>query len=429
MDIRKQYIMKISKFNNPFMALKHRNFRYFWIGQSVSLIGTWMQNISQSWLVYTLTDSPFLLGLTGTLQFAPMLFLSLFAGAILDKVPKRKVLLITQSVNMTLALILSILVLTDCVKYWHVLIMATLLGLSNTFDMPARQAIVIELVGISDVMNAVSLNSTVFNTARIIGPMSAAFVMAKAGIGFCFLINSISYIPVIYGLFKINTAVIIANSKKKGSLFKDVYDGLVYIARNKILLKTLLIMAIIGTFAMNTSVLVPVFARVVLNKDAAGYGFLMSFMGFGSLIGALAMASRSASGPKKLIMNAFPFIIACTLILTGSSSNFYLAGLSLAMTGFFFICFTNTTNSIMQLNSKDEFRGRVMSAYTLVFGGSTPLGNLFAGSIAQVSGPRLGFILCGGAIIVSMLFLFLIRIGTKANVKVENKVIDGIINQ
>ena len=194
-----------NRFNNPFTALKHKNFRYYWIGMCVSLIGTWMQNIAQPWLAYTLTNSPFLLSLIGIVQFTPMLIFSLFAGVIIDKFSKKKILLFTQTASLVITLVLAILVWTGKIQYWHILIMATMLGIVNTIDMPSRQSIIIELVGKEDLMNAIALNSMVFNLARIVGPAIAGIVMGYAGIAVCFFANSISFAAVVVGLFFIKT--------------------------------------------------------------------------------------------------------------------------------------------------------------------------------------------------------------------------------
>lgn len=395
-------------FNNPFIALRHRNFRYYWIGMCISLIGTWMQNIAQPWLAYTLTKSPFLLSLVGALQFTPMLLFSLFAGALIDKLPKKSILLFTQSASLFITLILALLVWTGKVQYWHILVMATLLGMVNTLDMPTRQAFVIELVGKEDLMNAIALNSSVFNIARIVGPALAGIIMGVAGIAFCFFANAISFGAVIIGLLFIKPVISQSRQRTEGKILPQIKDGLKYIGQNGILLKTILTTAIVGTFAMNFSVLVPVFAKEILNQQEAGFGLLMSLMGIGSFIGAMSVATMSKAGPKKLVMNVLPLVIAVFLIITGFTNAYVLTGLCLAAVGLSFVSFSSTANSTMQLNTKDEYRGRVMSVYTLVFGGSTPLGNLYAGAITHRFGPRMGFIACGAIIIplFAVLYLF-----------------------
>ncbi|MFT8350141.1 MFS transporter [Clostridium saccharoperbutylacetonicum] len=398
-----------NRFNNPFTALKHKNFRYYWIGMCVSLIGTWMQNIAQPWLAYTLTNSPFLLSLIGIVQFTPMLIFSLFAGVIIDKFSKKKILLFTQTASLVITLVLAILVWTGKIQYWHILIMATVLGIVNTIDMPSRQSIIIELVGKEDLMNAIALNSMVFNLARIVGPAIAGIVMGYAGIAVCFFANSISFAAVVVGLFFIKMNVVKREENKETRILEEIKDGLKYIYRKKVLLHTILILAIVGTFVSNFNVLVPVFAKEILNQGEAGFGLLMSFMGFGSFLGAMCVAALSKSGPKKFIIYFVPLIVAMLLIATGYTNIYILTGIFLALTGFFFICFTSSANSTLQLNSKNEYRGRVMSVYTLVFAGSTPFGNLYAGLFAEHFNARVGFAACGGIIILLMIPLLFVK--------------------
>lgn len=392
-----------NKFNNPFISLSHSNFRYYWIGMCVSLIGTWMQNIAQPWLAYSLTKSPFLLSLIGTVQFTPMLLFSLFSGVILDKLPKKKVLIFTQSASLFITMILAFLVSTGKVQYWHILVMSAALGIVNTIDMPARHSFVIELTGKEDLMNAIALNSMAFNVARIIGPAIAGAVMAYAGTAACFYINSISFAAVVLSLFFIKTVTAPMISKEKVRLADDIKDGLKYIYRNKIILNSILIVAVVGTFAPNFNVLVPVFAKEILKQNESGFGLLMSFLGLGSFLGAMFVAALSKSGPNKFFSYIVPFIVGALMIITGYTSIYLITGILLALTGFFFICFSSNANSTVQLNTSNEYRGRVMSVYTLVFAGSTPIGNLYAGIFSDRFSARTGFAACGIAIIVLMI--------------------------
>jgi len=394
-------------FNNPFIALKHNNFRYYWIGMCISLIGTWMQNIAQPWLAYTLTNSPFLLSLIGIVQFTPMLIFALFAGVFVDKFSKKKILLFTQSASLLITLILAILIWTGKIEYWHILIMSTILGVVNTIDMPARQSMVIELVGKEDLMNGIALNSMVFNLARIIGPALAGIVMGYAGIAVCFFANAISFGAVVISLFFIKLKPIERKVKADTKLLEEIKDGLQYIYHKKILLYTLLVMAIVGTFVPNFNILVPVFTKEILKQNEAGFGILMSFMGFGSFLGAMFIATLSKSGPKKFVIYIVPLIVGVLLITTGYTNIYLLTGIFLAITGFFFISFTSSANSTLQLNSNNEYRGRVMSVYTLVFAGSTPFGNLYAGLFAEHFNARIGFAACGGIIILLMVPLLI----------------------
>ena len=399
----------VRKLNNPFSALRHKNFLYYWISMCISLIGTWMQNIAQPWLAYSLTKSPFLLSLVGALQFTPMLMFSLFAGVVVDRFSKRKILFFTQTASLIITLALAILVWSNQVRYWHILILATSLGIINTLDMPTRQSFMIELVGKEYLMNAIALNSSVFNMARVIGPALAGVVMATMGIAYCFYINSFSFAAVIVALFFIHPIVDQRKTNRSGEILSDIKDGLKYIANNEILLKTIQMVAIVGIFGMNLSVLVPVFAKVILGQQESGYGLLMSFVGLGSFTGAMLIAMMSKSGPHRFFLNIVPLFLSAMLILTGLTNQFILTGLCLAASGLCFVAFISSANSSLQLNASDQYRGRVISLYTLVFGGSVPLGNLYSGIITNHFGPRVGFIACGGIIFVLMGLRYLHR--------------------
>lgn len=388
--------------NNPFTALKHKNFRYYWIGMCVSLIGSWMQNMAQPWLAYKLTQSPLLLGLIGVFQFTPVLLLSLFAGVIIDKFSKKKILIFTQSASLIITLILAILVWTGVVQYWHILLMATALGIVNTLDMPTRQSLVIELVGKEDLTNAVALNSSVFNLARIIGPAIAGVIMASFGTAYCFFINSISFGAVLISLFFIKPMETNIIRGEKSDIIEDIKDGLKYVYKHKIILNIMFVILIVSTFAMNLNVLVPVFAKVVLKQEETGFGILMSSVGFGSFLGAMMIASISKSNNRRFMTEIMPLIISLILIIGGFTSDFLFASITLAILGFCFVAFSSTANSAIQMDVEDEYRGRVMSIYYLVFAGCTPIGSLFAGTLAQHYGPQIAFMVSGVVVVILM---------------------------
>ncbi|MBW9158930.1 MFS transporter [Clostridium sp. FP2] len=391
--------------NNNFHALTHKNYRYFWLGQCVSLIGTWTQNIGQSWLVLSITDSAFLLGLVGTLQFLPVTFFSLFAGVITDKFPKKKILIFTQTISMLLAFILSGLVFTHTVKYEYILVLALCLGFCNTLDMPTRQAFNMEIVGKEDLMNAIALNSATFNLARIIGPAIGAMLMGYLGAGWCFLLNGFSFMAVIYGLVHIEAVAYVRMKSSQEGILREIVNGLRYIKKNPVLLETLILVSIMGIFVFNYSVLIPVFTKNILHMDAKTYGILLSALGAGSLIGAVLVSLKSKGGPNRILMIGSSIAIGIMLIVTGMSNLYYFTALSLAITGIFNMFFSTTANSTLQLNSKDEYRGRVMSVYSLVFAGFTPIGSLFSGFVAEKYGARVCFILSGIFTIVLILLL------------------------
>ena len=404
-----------------FPALTHSDFRYFWSGQCISLIGTWMQNVGQSWLIYTITDSPFLTGLAGAVQFLPVMMFSLFAGIIIDKYPKRKILLFTQSTSMLLALALSALVFTGVVQYWHILILGFLLGCNNTIDMPTRQSFTIEIAGKEDLMNAVALNSTVFNLARILGPGIGGLILGSIGAGWCFLLNGLSFIAVLYGLTKIKAAPFIREKKTDSNVLHEIMEGLSYISKEAKLIRTLSMVAVIGIFIFNFNVIIPVFTKEVLDLDGKTYGFLMSSLGAGSLIGALSVSLRSKRGPQMRTMLISSVLLSLFLAVVGFTRTYYMAGLFLAITGIFNLNFTTTANSTLQLNSKDEFRSRVMSVYALVFAGATPLGNLFAGFISDRFGAAAAFTLSGVIALVLLAIINIVVIPGKAKAAAAEK--------
>jgi MFS family permease len=397
-----------SRFNNPFIPLKHANFRYYFFGMIISQTGSWMQNIAQPWLAYRLTESPLMLSLVSALQFLPLLFFSLFAGVYVDRFPKRKILMITQMSFLLITMALAILTLTGKIQYWHLLITSTLMGLTNTLDMPGRQSFVIELVGKDDLMNAIALNSAVFNVARIFGPALAGIIMASFGPGFCFLGNSISYAAVLISLFFIKPLHIPKAPPKNAKVIANIKDGLKHIYNNKILMTTVIIMSVVNLLGMNYNVLVPVFTIQVLHMSEITYGLMMSFMGFGSLGGALLTASISRTGPKRFMLYIVPFINAGVLILVGFLRNFYIILPILTINSFFNMMLMASANSSMQLNTTNEYRGRVMSVYTLVFAGAAPFGNVFAGAISTRFDAAVGFIACGVALLVVMIPIYAI---------------------
>ncbi len=392
---------------SSFPALQHRNFRLFWFGQCISLIGTWMQSIGQSWLVLQLTDSALKLSLVSTVQFLPMMVFSLFAGTLVDRFPKRSVLLITQSALCILAFALATLTYLDVVQYWHVLVLAFLLGCINTLDMPTRQSFFVEMVGKEDLMNAIALNSSIFNLARIIGPAIAGLLIGWVGIAVCFYLNSISFVAVIAGIWMMRIPANIAKNTEPisfVSVVHDVRDGLKYIGKNQIVLQSLLLLAVISAFVMNFNVLVPVFATQNLGLGATEYGFLMTSMGIGSFLGAVSLATRSRTGPKLRLLITGALGMSVFLILLGYMRNYILACIVLFAIGVSSIVFTTLTNTTIQLNAADHMRGRVMSVYSLVFGGVIPIGSLIAGNLSEAAGAPAAMRISGSVGIAAVVF-------------------------
>ncbi len=387
-------------------ALSHRNFRLFWAGQCISLTGTWMQSIGQAWLVLQLTNSAFKLGLVTAMQFLPMMLFALFAGTLVDKYPKKKVLIFTQTSLAILATVLASLTYFNIVQYGHVLVLATLLGIVNTVDAPTRQSFFIELVGKEDLMNAIGLNSTVFNLARIIGPAVAGFLIALVGISVCFYLNALSFLAVILALKMMDNSEKLPVIKSQKNPFADIREGLSYIKSTNLIFYPLLLLAIISTFVFNFNVMVPIFAKQSLNQNAAGYGFMMTSMGIGSFIGALVITARSKTGPRLKYLLGGAFGMSSFLVILGFEKNYMLACVTLFVLGFCSITFTALVNSIIQLTTVDHMRGRVMSVYALVFGGVTPIGSLYAGKLIEIAGAPGCMIISG--IIGSLGTLFIV---------------------
>lgn len=393
----------VSMLGAIFSSLKHRDFRIFWIGQCVSLMGTWMQRTALIWLVYTMTDSPFLVGLVGVAQFLPMLLFTLFAGAVVDRFPKRKILIVTQSLLMLQAFALALLAFFNSEQYWQLLLLCAFLGITTTIDMPARLSFFADLVGKEDVMNAVSLNSSIVNLARIIGPAVAGIVMVKFGAAVCFLTNALSFLAVIYSLTRIETKESVAPPQKRNML-EEVREGLAYIKNDETLYLNAVFLAIVSTFAMNSEVIIPVFAKTVLGMGAGAYTKLLSAAGAGSLAGAVTMASLSKKGVRKWLLAAGAAATLLIQVLMAIAWNYALALLFVAMIGFFNLVFLNAGNSIFQVYAPDKYRGRVMSVYSFLTQGSLPVGNFFAGTVMQAFGGWAGYPVCGLTAFICLAF-------------------------
>jgi len=402
-----------------FHSLYHRNYRYFFFGQMISLIGTWMQVMAQAWLVYTLTNSPFKLGVVGAVQFLPTLIFALFTGVLVDRYPKKKILLITQMIYCLQALTLFFLIHYGVVQYWHILLLTLVLGFASAIDMPARQAYVVELVGREDVVNAVGLNSAIYNIARILGPAIAGVLMTSFGIQWCFFINAISFTTVIFSLAMITVT---GNSAMRDKeiffnlkIFDHVKEGLVYIRKNNLLFKTSLIILFITVISFNYNVLLPVFARDVLGLKEKGFGILLSSLGGGSLIGALMVSTMGKSNPggRSLILSSI--MLGLSLFMLGFVKNIYTASIIIGFSGIFNLWFFTNANSILQLNSSDEFRGRVMGVYAMVFAGTIPIGNLISGFVAQRISADKTFMYIGLIIVAVVLSKIFIIAGYKKN--------------
>lgn len=391
-----------------FRALQYRNFRLFWFGQCISLTGTWMQRTAQTWLVYTVTNSPMLVGIVGVCQFMPMLLFSLFAGVLVDRFSKKKLLIFTQAMFLLQSVIMTLLTYTGQIQYWHILVLSTLFGFTQTLDMPARQSFFIDLVGPENLTNAISLNSTIVNLARIVGPAVSGLIMLKFGVVFCFFINAVSFLPVIAGISLIR----VANTSSCPSgrrMLPDIVDGIRYIKKNDTLILNVLITAVVCTFAMNNDVIIPVFAKTVLGRGADGYTFLLSMAGLGAFVGAVLMAYFSKFGVKKSLLLLSGIATAALQILTLAVPLYWLSAVLLLAMGFFNLIFINIANSIFQVNSSNEYRGRVMSVYSFLNLGSTPIGNFLSGFVMEHAGGGSGFAFCGTVTLLLLTVIFTVK--------------------
>jgi MFS family permease len=387
-----------------FSALRHRNFRLFWTGQMVSLIGTWTQVIARSWLVYQLAANTgqqgFWLGMVGVASSVPVLVLSLYAGVISDRVSKWRIIVTTQAASMILALILAALTFTGVVQIWHVLAISVLLGVVNAFDAPSRQAFVVEMVGKDDLVNAVALNSTVFNAARVLGPSVAGILLAVVGPAVCFLINGLSYIAVLIGLLMMHLPAFQPMPQTE-SAWRKLKEGLGYIRGDAVVLALLVLVGVNSFFGMTYSTLAPIFADNVLHAGESGYGLLMGAAGIGALIGALNLAVQSGRSDVRrgrlILFGGGVFSVA--LAGFALSGNFLLSLVMLAGVGWSMISLNATTNTVIQTSTPDHLRGRVMSVYALLFLGIAPAGSLLAGFLTDLWGAPaalfLNAVICG----------------------------------
>lgn len=375
-----------------FSSLFVRNYRLYFIGQGISLSGTWLQTVAQSWLVLQLTHSGTLLGLVVAAQFLPVLIFGPYGGLIADRFNKRKLLYATQSVAMTLAFTLALLVATHTVQVWMVFVIAACLGFVNMVDSPTRQTFIVEMVGKERLTNAISLNSIEVNLARIIGPVIAAGLIAGFGIAWCFFINGLSYLAVLACLKLMDKSQLQANkpiAQAKGQL----RAGFSYIWHTPVLRNVLLMMAIVGAFTYEFQVVLPLFATKTFSGNAATYAHMMVAMGVGSFFGGMVTASRGNPSPRRLFGTTLALGVA--MLATAVAPNFQAALAMLVVVGFFTISFTALTNTTLQLNSSQSMRGRVMALWVMAFLGTTPIGGPIIGYICEHLSPRWG-IAAGG---------------------------------
>jgi MFS family permease len=388
-----------------FRAFRHPAFRLFWTGQLVSLIGTWMQSVAQGWLMHRLTSSAFMLGLLSFLQFLPVMLLALWAGVVVDRMDRRRLIVITQAAFLVQAVALATITTTGHVQAWMLLALAFGFGVFNAFDMPARQSFVVELVGKEDLSNGIALNSAAFNAARIVGPAVAGVLVATVGEAGCFWINALSYVAVLVSLARLRVPPS-AHAETQGDGFAFLREGVRYAWGTPALRNLLMLLGACAGIGFQYMVLLPVYARDLLHSGAEGYGLLVSAFGIGSLASAVLMTRRLDRW--KLRRQLLVGLLVSGLAMAGFawSRAMPLSLLTGLLSGFGLILYVASTNVLLQMTTEDRFRGRVMSLYTLLFVGTAPLGALISGTIAERAGAPIAtsfsaLVLLGGALWVS----------------------------
>jgi MFS family permease len=376
----------------------HRPFRLIWTGQAISLIGTWMGQVAQAWLVLELTGDPVLLGVVAAANFLPVMFLGLFGGAVADAIPKRTGLLVTQSISLVQATILAILTVLGVAEVWQIIALALVLGAVNAFDMPIRQAMTVEMVGREDVAAAVALNSALFNAARIIGPAIAGVLIGVVGIAACFVINAFTYAGVIVALLLVRPSELSAApraipDRSVSAVLEHLVAGLVYVRRTPVVLASIVVIGVVSVAALNFQVTLPLIARDLLSGGPEAFGFLAAASGAGSLVSAMALAFGGRTTLARILTGAL--VVGLATFAIAFSDSLLLSVVLMFIVGWGLIAMAATTNTIIQVTTPDELRGRVMSVYTTVFAGTSPIGNIATGAIAARAGIAVALMIGG----------------------------------
>ena len=400
--------MRSQKINDTFSALSSPNYRLWFFGQMFSLVGTWMQSTAQGYLIYEITHSAAFLGYVSFASGLPTWLFTLYGGVIADRIPRRKLLVITQTSMMVLAAILAVLTFTNTVLPWHIIVLSFLLGTANAFETPARQSFVAEMVERKDMTNAIALNSTMFNIGTVVGPAVAGLVYAWLGPGWCFTINAISFIAVIAALIMMRLAVVPPQTEKKSAM-QEIPEGVTYAFKDKIIRPLLINLGIIGVFAFGLLALMPAWAVSVLNGDVKTNSWLLSARGVGSLIGALMIAYIGSHGTRGKIWflgyaltPVFFFLFAFVRWVPASLAVMILLGWSL-------MSMINTTNALVQSHVPDNLRGRVMGVYSLVFMGGAPLGSFISGELGDRIGVPTTLLIFSTIVLISVVITFFLN--------------------
>lgn len=388
-------------------ALRYRNYRLFFLGQGVSLIGSLMQTIAISWLTYRLTNSAFLLGMVAFMSQIPVIIFSPFAGVLADRLNRKNILIVTQTFLMLGAFILAILCFLKIIQVWHIIFLSTLLGLTNALDIPTRQAFVVDMVeDKKDLGNAIALNSFILNSARLIGPSIAGILIAAVGEGICFLLNGISFLAIIFALFAMKIHPANKNNHEQ-HIFEDLKDGLLYAFHHIQIRYILLLVTLVSLMGMSYAVLMPVFAKEVLGGGASTLGFLMGATGLGAIVGAAYLASRTNILELPKTISLAGAIFGLGLIAFSFSRYLWLSLILMLCVGFTMIAQMVSSNILIQNLTADDKRGRVMSLYTISFMGMVPFGSLLAGSLARKIGAPHALIISGLSCVMGSLFFSL----------------------
>lgn len=414
MDVNEQSVERVSslRWQETFAALKYYNYRLWFVGQIVSLVGTWMQSTAQGYLIYQITGSPAYLGLVGFAGGAPSLLFTLFGGVIADRLPRRNLLIITQTSMMILAFILAALTFTNVVLPWHIVVLAFLLGIANAFEAPARVSFVLELVSRKDMTNAIALNSTMFNIGTVVGPSVAGLTYAAFGPGWCFTLNGISFVAVITALFLMRIKQAPQPPRKTRAL-AELRDGIQYVLKNRMIVSLIVSAGFVSLFGIGMMNLLPAWAKDVMGGDVTTNGWLVSARGLGSLISALMLAYWGGRKLRGRLWTIGAFIMPVMLFVFAWIRWLPLSLVTLLGVGWAFMMMLNNSQAIVQSLVSDNLRGRVMGVYTLVFFGSMPIGSILAGSVAEKIGEpmtvMLGAVLLLILAIVAWLFFPAIR--------------------
>jgi len=406
-------VSPILELSTRFRALRHRNFQLFIIGQLISLIGTWMQNLAQQWLVYSLTHSVLILGIFAFASQAPMLFLAWMGGYVGDRYNRHRGVIVTQSCAMILAFVLAALTLTHVIRVWHLIVIALLAGIVNAFDVPIRQSFFVHMVGQEDLPNAIALNSSIFNGARVVGPAIAGFTILLVGEGWCFFLNGLSFVAVIVALLMMR----IPRGEVKHtqeSPWRNFTQGFRFAMNDLPIRSALLLLSVLSLFGLQYSVFLPIYAHDILHGGVETQGLLMTAAGVGALLGALQFAARTHYKGLAPVIGATCATCAVALIIFSQARVFWLCAGVLFVMGFAATTQMAATNTILQERVPDQMRSRLMAVYATMFMGVSPIGALIAGGVAKHVGTP-NTVLLFGLLVLSGCVVFITRVAMKLN--------------